>query len=100
VTEHVRAELHRSGGFTGRRVSVRLDSEQMPPADAARLVRLVSTIDLSRLGPERLPATGGADLMRYELTIERGGRRWHGVVSDPHVPAELRPLLQFLSQHS
>jgi hypothetical protein len=69
----------------------------MPPADAARLVQLVSALDLSRLGASRPPLPAGADLMRYDLTIERGGHRWHGTVADPAVPAELRPLLQFLT---
>jgi len=89
--------MRRSGGFAGRTVQVRLDSEQMPPADAARLVQLVSAIDLDRLsaGGPTLPA--GADLMRYDLMLERGGRRWQGTVQDPSIPAELRPLLQFLT---
>jgi len=97
VTEHVRAELHRSGGFTGRPVHVRLDSEQMSPAEAVQLVQLVSSIDLSRLPAGAAPAPPGADLMRYDLTIQRGGQQWHGTVSDPAVPSELRPLLQFLT---
>jgi len=97
VTERVRAEMRRSGGFAGRTVDVRFDSAQMPPADAVRLVQLVSSIDLSRL-PAASPALpAGADLMRYDLVIERGGQRWQGTVSDPSVPAELRPLLQFLT---
>lgn len=97
MTERVRAELRRSGGFTGRPVHVRLDSARMPPADAAHLVLLVSAIDFSRLdGSAPLP-TAGADLMRYDLVVERGGHRWQGTVSDPAVPAELRPLLQFLT---
>jgi hypothetical protein len=99
VTDHVRAELRRSGGFTGRPVHVRLDSAQMPPADAARLAQLVSAADLPGL-KARPPSTAGADLMHYDLTIERGGERWHGSVSDPNIPAGLRPLLQFLTQYS
>jgi hypothetical protein len=76
-------------------VHVQLDSAAMPPAGAARLVRLVSAIDFSRLsGKPPLPA--GADLMTYDLTVERGDQRWHGTVSDPSIPEELRPLLQFL----
>ena len=97
MTERVRAEMRRSGGFAGRTVDVRLDSAQMPPAEAAQLVQLVSAIDLSRLGAGRPPTPAGADLMRYDLMIERGGHRWQGTVSDPAVPAALRPLLQFLN---
>lgn len=96
MTERVRAELRRSGGFTGRPVHVRLDSASMPPAEAAHLVHLVSAIDFSRLAGARPPLPAGADLMTYDLTVERGADRWHGTVSDPAVPAELRPLLQFL----
>ena len=96
MTEHVRAEMRRSGGFTGRTVHVRLDSDQLPPADAAQLIMLVTSLDLSGLtsGPV---STAGADLMRYDLTIQRGGQSWQGTVSDPAIPGQLRPLLQFLS---
>ena len=100
MSEHVRAELRRSGGFAGRPLHVRLDSATMPPADAARLVQLVSAVDLSRLDGARPGLPAGADLMSYDLRIERGGRRWQGTVADPSIPADLRPLLQFLTHHS
>jgi hypothetical protein len=99
MTEHVRAELRRSGGFIGRTVHVTVDSATLPPADAAQLLRLVSAIDLDRPAPRRIE-TRGADLMHYDLTIERGARTWHGMVSDPNIPAELSPLLQFLTRYS
>jgi len=93
----VLADLRRSGGFTGRSVHVHLDSEQLPPADAAQLIQLVSALDLSSLGAPRPGLPAGADLMRYDLTLERDGQRWSGTVSDPSIPAQLRPLLQFLT---
>lgn len=100
MTERVRAELRQSGGFAGRAVHVRMDSAQLPPAEAAELVRLVAAIDLAGL-PAAAPApAGGADLMAYDLTLERGTRRWHGRFSDPRVPPPLRPLLQFLTTHA
>lgn len=94
----VRVEMRRSGGFTGRTTAVHLDTTQMPPAAAARLIQLVTTVDLSRLPTARTPTpTGGADLMRYDLVIENGVDRWEGTVTDPSIPGELRPLLQFLT---
>lgn len=93
----VRVEMRRSGGFTGRTTKVHLDTAQMPPAEAARLIQLVTTIDLSRLTAGRGIPSGGADLMRYDLVIENGVDRWEGTVSDPSIPNELRPLLQFLT---
>ena len=96
----VKVEMRRSGGFAGRTTQVRLDTADMPPAQAARLIQLVATVDLSRLaGAHATPATAGAgaDLMRYDLVIENGADRWAGTVSDPSIPNELRPLLQFLT---
>lgn len=98
MTERVRVELRRSGGFTGRPVHKILDSAQMPPAQAASLVRLVDALDFGALrstGPGH-----GADLMHYALTVERGSQRWQGSVSDPMIPASLRPLLEFLNAYA
>ncbi|MGX6603370.1 protealysin inhibitor emfourin [Micromonosporaceae bacterium Da 78-11] len=97
MTERVRAEMRRSGGFTGRTVHVQLDSAQLPPADAVELLRLVGSLDLAGLSAADPPTGPGADLMRYDLTIEQGPHRWQGTVADPTVPPQLRPLLQFLN---
>lgn len=93
----VRVEMRRSGGFAGRTSTVRLDTATMPPAEAARLIQLVTTVDLSRLPSARSAPHAGADLMRYDLVIENGVDRWEGTVSDPSIPSQLRPLLQFLT---
>lgn len=79
---------------------VQADSTHLPPADAAELVRLVATLDLTGLPAGSTPPPGGADLMTYDLMIERGSQRWNGRFSDPHVPAQLRPLLRFLTAHA
>jgi emfourin len=89
--------MRRSGGFAGRTTHVQLDSAQLPPAEAARLTQLVAPLDLTRLPDHPTPTPAGADLMRYDLSIEHAGRRWQGTLTDPAIPAELRPLLQFLS---
>jgi hypothetical protein len=121
MTGRVRVEMRRSGGFTGRPLQVRLDSAQMPPAEALRLRELLSTLDLSgpAAGPTPMPTAGptstptagptstptaepspmptvGADLMRYELTVDHDGGHWSATYADPTIPAALRPLLQFL----
>jgi hypothetical protein len=96
VIGRVRVKMRRSGGFTGRTTEAELDSAHMAPAEAARLIQLVTTLDLSRLTTSRTPAAG-ADLMRYDLVIENGVDRWEGTVSDPSIPSELRPLLQFMT---
>ncbi|MEV6350771.1 protealysin inhibitor emfourin [Actinoplanes sp. NPDC051851] len=97
MTDRIRAELRRSGGFTGRSLHVVLDSTELPDERATELARLVRALDLTRLAAD-VPPTSGADLMRYDITIDDGSRHWHGIVADPHVPPALRPLLHFLSQ--
>ena len=96
MTGRIRAELRRSGGFTGRALHVVLDTAELPPERAAELTRLVGALDLTRVAAEAAPPSG-ADLMRYDLQISDGARHWRGTVAEPHVPAGLRPLLQFLT---
>lgn len=73
-----------------------LDSETLPQDQAAQLARLVEQIDLTRVGAE-IGAASDADLTRYQLAVEYGGRHWRGTVAEPCVPIELRPLLRFLT---
>ncbi|MCO8269837.1 hypothetical protein M1L60_04430 [Actinoplanes sp. TRM 88003] len=72
------------------------DSRTLPPADAARLRLLMSSLDFASLRSTRHP-TGGADLFQYDLTLIRGSDHWRGTVSQASVPAALQPLLQFLA---
>jgi hypothetical protein len=96
VTPRVRAELRRSGGFAGRSLRVVLDSASLPHDQAAQLARLVEQIDLNRVSAG-IGAVSKADLTRYQLAVEYGGRHWRGTVAEPCVPSELRPLLNFLT---
>lgn len=73
-----------------------LDSDTLPLDQAAQLTRLVEEIDLTRVGAQ-VGAASRADLTRYELAVECGGRHWRTTVAEPCVPAELRPLLRFLT---
>ena len=93
----VRVEMRRSGGFAGRTAHVRVDSAEMGPAEGARLVQLVSAVDWGRIGHTSAAPTVGADLMRYDLVVEHGSTHWEGTLSDPSIPNEVRPLLQFLT---
>jgi hypothetical protein len=96
VTLRVRAELRRSGGFRARSLRVVLDSDTLPRDQAAQLTSLVQQIDLTRVGAQ-IGAASNADLTRYQLAVEYGGRHWRGTVAEPCVPVELRPLLRFLT---
>ncbi|GAA1621936.1 protealysin inhibitor emfourin [Actinoplanes couchii] len=74
-----------------------VDSATLPHDQAAQLARLIEEIDLTRVGAE-IGAASDADLTRYQLAVECGGRHWRGTVAEPCVPSELRPLLRFLTR--
>ncbi|MBU2664200.1 hypothetical protein KOI35_11925 [Actinoplanes bogorensis] len=99
MADYLRAELHRTGGFTGRPLHTVADSRSLPPPHAARLRRLMQTLDFTTLTSTFNPPAG-ADMFRYDLTLQRGDDHWKGTVSDASIPPTLRPLLQFLvEQH-
>jgi emfourin len=88
-------ELVRTGGYTGQVVRARLDTKNLPPADAAELRRLVTAVLAASPAPRR---TGPPipDAMHYRLDIATGGQRRTVEVSDPDVPAEVRALISQL----
>jgi hypothetical protein len=104
VSERLRVELERSGGFGGITTRRVLDSAQLPPGETRELERLVEDADLDALEGERAPAQGDRgmpDSFQYRLSVLRGGRRWDVEISDPDVPASLRALLtHVLAQRS
>jgi hypothetical protein len=88
-------ELVRTGGYAGQAVRARLDTKNLPPADAAELGRLVAAV--LALPPAR-HRTGPPipDAMHYRLDIATGAQRRIVEVSDPDVPAEVRALVSQL----
>jgi emfourin len=71
----VKLTLKQSGGFAGiEQEPVRVDADRLPEDARERLHSLVS-------GAAKPPEVVGADLPRYELTIEDGDARhtvaWH-----------------------
>ncbi len=84
----MRIELERSGGFIGRTVRWTLDTETLPPADAAEVIRLASSAQ-EWAGP---PAAG-ADRFHYRLRITGGDEPLEVSFGEPG-PAAAQPLLR------
>jgi hypothetical protein len=88
-------ELVRTGGYTGQAVRARLNTKNLPPADAAELGRLVAAVLALPPAPYR---TGPPipDAMHYRLNIATGAQRRTVEASDPDVPTEVRALVSHL----
>ncbi len=87
----------RSGGFGGLRLAAELDTENLPPDEAAELRSLVAALDT---GASAATPAGGADRFRYDLTIEADGRTRRLSLSDGDLTAATRPLVARLEKQA
>ena len=80
--------LERSGGFTGRRVTSSVDTDELPAEQVAEALR---ALDALASAPPA-PAAAGSQ-PRYRLTVNRASGQQVVDVLESQVPAALRPLL-------
>ncbi|MCV2489183.1 hypothetical protein OF117_07385 [Geodermatophilus sp. YIM 151500] len=93
-------EFRRTGGFfAGNRVELTLRQDELGPAGAEALARV-----LQGPGPSRfagLPGeSGGADEYRYDLTIRRGDEVVSLRFDASMLPPDLLPLVDALEQRA
>lgn len=81
--------FERSGGFTGRRVTSSIDTDELPAPQATEALQALDA--LGSATPAIPP--GGASQPRYRLTIHRLSGQQVVEVAESQVPAALRPLL-------
>jgi hypothetical protein len=99
VSEHIRIELERSGGFAGISRRASADTSKLPPDEAAEIAELVRRIDFDALaatatGPPRAP-----DRFQYDLDIRQGAEHHRLTVGERAVTPELRALIDHVLQH-
>lgn len=88
--------FRQSGGFAGLSLGCEIDDAELPPAEAARLRRLVKR---GRLADVAAPA-GARDLTTYEITIETPAGVRRATFHDLAVPERVQPLLDFLQRRA
>lgn len=92
--------FERSGGFVGQQVSAVVDTNQLPPEDALRLLNKVDDADFFCLPEnpnEGLEGTMGVDRLCYKVTVEVAGVQHTVETSEESAPEELQPLLRELT---
>jgi hypothetical protein len=96
----MRIIIRRSGGFAGPLLNrtFEFNSEKLPPAEAKKLESLMSHCPLPALHNQRYHARGGADIMKYEVTIESAQGRASFLFDESAVPAEFRPVWELLAK--
>ena len=87
--------LERSGGFTGRRVTSSVETEELPAEQVAEALRALDALASAPPAP-----TAAGSQPRYRLTIDRPSGPQMVDVLESQVPAALRPLLAELMRRA
>jgi hypothetical protein len=94
----MRISFERSGGFAGLTLEADLDTTSLPLNEAHNIQRMVEEAGFFEL-PASIPAPArGADASQYVVTVEDEGKRHTVRTNDLTVPADLWPLLEYLTK--
>jgi hypothetical protein len=93
----MKVHFRQSGGFAGLVKECQLDTEQLPPDEAARLKSLVEQSHLEGRTEDHSPRA--RDVFHYTITVEDGGSRRLSF-DDRTVPPDVQPLVRFLKTHA
>ena len=86
--------LERSGGFTGRRLTSSVDTDDLP---APQVTEALQALDALAAASPTIPPSG-ASQPRYRLTVHRASGQQVVEVAESQVPAARRPLLAELTR--
>lgn len=96
----MRIHFTRSGGFTGMKLSTALNTEELPPEQAAEVDKLVGEAAFFELPERLLPERPQPDRFHYQVTVEAGEKSRSVECSEATVPDSLRPLLNYLTTYA
>jgi hypothetical protein len=95
----MRVTLEQSGGFAGLMIMRTIDTQDLSPTETQQLEQLVKESDFFQLNSVTNYASQ-ADRFAYQLTIEQDGRSHSVQVSEENIPAQLRPLMEWVQQNA
>ncbi|HET6418656.1 MAG TPA: protealysin inhibitor emfourin [Geobacteraceae bacterium] len=94
----MRITFERTGGFAGITLSATLDTENLAADEANELLQCVERADFFNL-PERIVSPSPRpDRFQYKVNVQDGRGRHTITVSEDIMPADLKPLIQWLSE--
>ena len=93
----MKIRFRQTGGFGGLVLGCDLETSALPPAEAQELTRLIKQADLEKIHARRNEK--GRDLQIYEIAVENEITA-KASFDDMSMPANVRPLLDFLRQRA
>ena len=91
--------FERTGGFMGRKVSLKIDFDDLPDEQAELLDQLLDKVDFFELPPD-LTRENMPDAFTYNITVHSDKGQHSVRCSDTTVSDDLRPLLDELSKQA
>lgn len=95
----IQVEFTTGGGIAGFRETATVDSATLSAEDAQKLAKLIADARFFDL-LEQFPPSGTADGFGYTIAVEMNGKKHTVNVDDEKVPAELKPLIEWLASRS
>ncbi|MDQ1620616.1 MAG: hypothetical protein QOE19_3185 [Actinomycetota bacterium] len=97
-----RIELVRSGGFAGMSLRSAVDTSSPDDPDAAWFAQALEDLDPGALDglAASPPGAGGPDRFRYDLAVDRDGRRHEVSFAETELPEALRPVVDRLVERA
>ncbi len=91
--------FERSGGFVGRTISVCVDTRELPPDEALKLLQLIEDTDFFTLPEPGVQENALVpDQMCYRVTVEVAGVQQTIETPDPNNPPGIEPLIEELTR--
>lgn len=92
----MKATFRQSGGYAGLIRGCELDTDSLPPDEAATLQSLVVQSGILQAGSGRAP--DARDLLNYEITVTTDEGVHHVTFDDMTMPEAVAPLLEYLQE--
>ncbi|HEY9852308.1 MAG TPA: protealysin inhibitor emfourin [Leptolyngbyaceae cyanobacterium] len=88
--------FERTGGFAGIRIAKNFDTDTLSTEEANQLRQLIEAADFFDLPSNINGNNSQRDRFQYKLIVEERDRKHAVVVNEQSVPANLKPLLEWL----
>ena len=100
MTEHLKIDFKRSGGFAGVELTTCVDVDELSEDESKDVRAMVERLDLDRIPQDPSSSPGVPDRFIYELKIEHGERTVDVCVGEAELPEDLKPLVRDLEKRA
>jgi hypothetical protein len=88
--------FQRSGGFAGMRIIKTLDTADLSPTDASKVLQLITEADFFRLPDTITASKPQPDRLQYRLTVADEDQEHTVMMGEDVLPQSVRPLVDWL----